>query len=62
MGRIWRVLLVMIPIVGIVVLPPLGQRLVTLVGIYALLGLSYPLRCPLLTSAARPSSSRSSPR
>ena len=33
----------MIPIVGIVVLPPLGQRLVTLVGIYALLGLGYQL-------------------
>ena len=43
MGQFWRVLLVMIPIVGIVVLPPLGQRLVTLVGIYALLGLGYQL-------------------
>jgi branched-chain amino acid transport system permease protein len=43
MGRSWRLLLVAIPIVGVVALPPLGQRLVTLVGIYALLGLGYQL-------------------
>jgi branched-chain amino acid transport system permease protein len=43
MRRFWWPLLVMIPIVGIVVLPPFGQRLVTLVGIYALLGLGYQL-------------------
>jgi branched-chain amino acid transport system permease protein len=41
MSQLWRLPLVLIPIVGIVVLPPLGQRLVTLVGIYALLGLGY---------------------
>ena len=41
MSRLWQLLLVTIPIVGIVALPPLGQRLVTLVGIYALLGLGY---------------------
>lgn len=41
MSPFWRLLLVVIPIIGIAVLPPLGQRLVTLVGIYALLGLGY---------------------
>jgi len=41
MSPLWRLLLVLIPVVGIAVLPPLGQRLVTLVGIYALLGLGY---------------------
>jgi branched-chain amino acid transport system permease protein len=41
MTSFWRLLLVMIPLVGLVALPPLGQRLVTLIGIYALLGLGY---------------------
>ena len=41
MTSFWRLLLVTIPLVGVVALPPLGQRLVTLVGIYALLGLGY---------------------
>lgn len=41
MSRFWRLLLLTIPVVGIVALPPLGQRLVTLIGIYALLGLGY---------------------
>jgi branched-chain amino acid transport system permease protein len=43
MSRFWWPLLVTVPLVGIVVLPPFGQRLVTLVGIYALLGLGYQL-------------------
>lgn len=43
MRPFWRLLLVAVPIVGIAALPPLGQRLVTLVGIYALLGLGYQL-------------------
>jgi branched-chain amino acid transport system permease protein len=41
MTLFWRLLLFVIPLVGLVALPPLGQRLVTLVGIYALLGLGY---------------------
>ncbi len=40
---LWRLVLVAVPIVGIVALPPLGHRLLTLVGIYALLGLGYQL-------------------
>jgi branched-chain amino acid transport system permease protein len=41
MTLFWRLLLLAVPVVGLVALPPLGQRLVTLVGIYALLGLGY---------------------
>ena len=41
MSLLWRLLLFVIPLVGLVALPPFGQRLVTLVGIYALLGLGY---------------------
>jgi branched-chain amino acid transport system permease protein len=43
MSRFWQLLLVTMPIVGIVALPPLGQRMMTLAGIYALLGLGYQL-------------------
>jgi branched-chain amino acid transport system permease protein len=39
----WRLLLLVVPLLGLLALPPLGQRLVTLVGIYALLGLGYQL-------------------
>mgnify|MGYP003387970320 CR=1 FL=1 len=37
----WIVLLVLPPLVAPFLLPPFGQRLVTLVGIYALMGAGY---------------------
>jgi branched-chain amino acid transport system permease protein len=37
----WIVLLVLPPLLAPVLLPPFGQRLVTLVGIYALMGVGY---------------------
>jgi branched-chain amino acid transport system permease protein len=37
----WLLLLVLPPLLAPVLLPPFGQRLVTLVGIYALLGVGY---------------------
>jgi branched-chain amino acid transport system permease protein len=43
MRRLWLVLLILPPLLALAVLPPFGQRLVTLVGIYALLGLGYQL-------------------
>jgi branched-chain amino acid transport system permease protein len=43
MRRFWLVLLVLPPVLALTVLPPFGQRLVTLIGIYALLGLGYQL-------------------
>jgi branched-chain amino acid transport system permease protein len=41
MRRVWLVLLILPPLLAFFVLPPFGQRLVTLVGIYALLGVGY---------------------
>jgi branched-chain amino acid transport system permease protein len=43
MRRVWLLLLILPPVLALTVLPPFGQRLVTLVGIYALLGLGYQL-------------------
>jgi branched-chain amino acid transport system permease protein len=43
MRRFWLVLLILPPLLALAVLPPFGQRLATLVGIYALLGLGYQL-------------------
>jgi branched-chain amino acid transport system permease protein len=43
MARLWLVLLILPPVLALTVLPPFGLRLVTLVGIYALLGLGYQL-------------------
>ncbi len=43
MRRFWLVLLIVPPVLALTVLPPFGQRLVTLIGIYALLGLGYQL-------------------
>jgi branched-chain amino acid transport system permease protein len=43
MRRAWYVLLVLPPLIALVLLPPFGQRLVTLVGLYALLGVGYQL-------------------
>jgi branched-chain amino acid transport system permease protein len=43
MRRVWLVLLILPPVLALTVLPPFGQRLVTLIGIYALLGLGYQL-------------------
>ena len=39
----WLVLLVLPPLVALFALPPFGQRMVTLVGIYGLMGLGYQL-------------------
>jgi branched-chain amino acid transport system permease protein len=43
MRRIWLLLLILPPVLALTVLPPFDQRLVTLVGVYALLGLGYQL-------------------
>ncbi len=43
MRRFWLVLLILPPVLALAVLPPFGQRLVTLIGLYALLGLGYQL-------------------
>jgi hypothetical protein len=42
-GLFWLVVLVVPPIVALFALPPFGQRIVILVGIYALMGLGYQL-------------------
>src|SRR6476619_2029254 len=39
----WLILLVLPPLVALAALPPFGQRMVILVGIYALMGLGYQL-------------------
>ena len=43
MRRAWYVLLVLPPLIALAVLPPFGQRLVTLIGLYAVLGIGYQL-------------------
>jgi|EndMetStandDraft_6_1072998.scaffolds.fasta_scaffold09060_3 branched-chain amino acid transport system permease protein len=43
LGPFWLVLLLLPPVLALTVLPPFGQRMVTLVGIYALTGLGYQL-------------------
>ena len=43
LGWFWAVVLVLPPLVAMIVLPPFGQRMVTLVGIYALMGVGYQL-------------------
>jgi branched-chain amino acid transport system permease protein len=43
MRRAWLLVLVLLPAVALIVLPSFGQRMVTLVGIYALLGVGYQL-------------------
>jgi branched-chain amino acid transport system permease protein len=43
LGPFWLVVLVLPPIVALLALPPFGQRMVVLVGIYALMGLGYQL-------------------
>jgi branched-chain amino acid transport system permease protein len=42
-GPFWLVVLVLPPIVALFALPPFGQRMVILVGVYALMGLGYQL-------------------
>jgi branched-chain amino acid transport system permease protein len=41
MRRAWLLLLILPPVLALTVLPPFGQRLVILIGIYALLGVGY---------------------
>jgi len=43
LGAFWLAALLALPIFALAVLPPFGQRMVTLVGIYALMGLGYQL-------------------
>ena len=39
----WLILLVLPPLVALAALPPFGQRMVILAGIYGLMGLGYQL-------------------
>ena len=43
LGVFWLAALLALPIFALALLPPFGQRMVTLVGIYALMGLGYQL-------------------
>ena len=43
LGPFWLAVLLLPPLVALAVLPPFGQRMVTLVGVYALMGLGYQL-------------------
>ncbi|MBI3196120.1 MAG: ATP-binding cassette domain-containing protein [Rhodospirillales bacterium] len=43
LGALWLAALLALPFFALAVLPPFGQRMVTLVGIYALMGLGYQL-------------------
>lgn len=43
LGVFWLVVLVLPPIIALAVLAPFGQRMVTLIGVYALMGLGYQL-------------------
>jgi branched-chain amino acid transport system permease protein len=43
LGHFWFVVLLLPPVVALVALPSFGQRMVTLIGIYALMGLGYQL-------------------
>ena len=43
LGLFWLVVLVLPPAVALLALPPFGQRMVVLIGIYALMGLGYQL-------------------
>lgn len=43
LGLFWFTILLLPPIVALAVLPSFGQRMVTLVGVYALMGLGYQL-------------------
>lgn len=43
LGLFWTVVLVLPPLVALSVLPPFGERMVILIGIYALMGVGYQL-------------------
>ncbi|OJU43641.1 MAG: hypothetical protein BGN99_08990 [Alphaproteobacteria bacterium 65-37] len=43
LDRFWLAILVLVPVLALLVLPPFGQRMVILVGIYALMGAGYQL-------------------
>ena len=43
LGVFWLVVLVLPPVIALAVLAPFGQRMVTLIGVYALMGLGYQL-------------------
>jgi ABC-type branched-subunit amino acid transport system ATPase component/ABC-type branched-subunit amino acid transport system permease subunit len=43
LGAFWLVVLLLAPVLALLVLPPFGQRMVTLIGVYALMGLGYQL-------------------
>lgn len=43
LGRFWLAILILLPAVALLALPPFGQRMAILVGIYALMGVGYQL-------------------
>lgn len=43
LGKFWLAILVLLPAVALLVLPPFGQRMAILVGVYALMGVGYQL-------------------
>lgn len=43
LGFFWFAVLLLLPVVALLLLPPFGQRMVILVGIYALMGIGYQL-------------------
>ncbi len=43
LGKFWLAVLILLPVLALLVLPPFEQRMVILVGIYALLGVGYQL-------------------
>lgn len=43
LDRFWLAVLVLVPVLAFLALPPFGQRMVVLVGIYALMGVGYQL-------------------
>jgi branched-chain amino acid transport system permease protein len=43
LGPFWWAVLLLPPVLALLALPPFGQRMVTLIGIYALMGLGYQL-------------------
>ena len=43
LGKFWLAVLILLPGLALLVLPPFGQRMVILVGVYALMGVGYQL-------------------
>ncbi|TAJ85978.1 ATP-binding cassette domain-containing protein [Reyranella sp.] len=43
LDKFWLAVLILLPVLALLVLPPFGQRMVILVGVYALMGVGYQL-------------------